>query len=167
MDIPENVDLGNLRDDGDTVDLPDGRKLRLRIEPDPHATINDFDCYGKCSTVHDYIRDGKQPRPDGFDGNAEKIQVDRGLWVWWQPSSDGPKRGTPEFDKDRRQIRDLLELGFCVVGVELLDVSADHYGRGVVRDAAYLGAVEPYPDKDYLLSVVTDLVTELDTNQQS
>ena len=41
--------IGELSSDGDTIEIDETRKLRLRIEVDPDASVNDSDCYGKVS----------------------------------------------------------------------------------------------------------------------
>ncbi len=35
--------LATLTDDGDTIELDDTRRLVLHVEPDPDASINDYD----------------------------------------------------------------------------------------------------------------------------
>lgn len=37
------IDVSGLRDDGDTVTMPDGRMLRLKVTGDDFASINDYD----------------------------------------------------------------------------------------------------------------------------
>lgn len=152
--------LEELTDDGDTFELSDGRTLRLRIEPDAGTTINDFDCYGKMSKyAFDYVHDAHAPRPDGFNGNAEKIQVDRGYWVWWQPPDDIP-RSSEQFSEFRRMVRDLLEIGFYQVGLELLD-GTDAYGRPIVVKQEWLGGVDSI-EEDHLADILSDMLAELD-----
>ena len=151
------IDLTDLTDDGDTVDLDDGRTLRLRVEFDQDTTINDFDCYGKTERYcHDYWREGRTLRPDDFTGNAEKIQVDRGLWIWWEPPADGPKRGTPEFRQFRGTVTDLVSYGFVLVGLELCE-GTDAYNRPVVVDVTWLGGVE----RSGVTDTLPDLMSEL------
>src|SRR5690606_2451220 len=82
-----------------TVDLDDGRALRLKVEPDDWPTLDLLeDCYGTLTAAEAYRGDRDyhryptswvysghdRPRPDGFDGNAEKLHV-RGDGYWWQP----------------------------------------------------------------------------------
>lgn len=93
QDIAEQLD-----DDGATVDLPDGRTVRFRVEADPDTSIRDFDGDGTFSQYsYDYSDDAGKVRPAGMDGNAEKIQIDRGAFVWWQPPAD-IKRSDLSFD---------------------------------------------------------------------
>ena len=154
------IDLADLTADGDTVDLADGRTLRLRIETDMDTTINDSDTYGKSERYcHDYWRDGRTLRPDDFTGNAEKVQVDRGDWIWWEPPADGPKRGTPEFRKFRSLVADLLSRGFYVVTLELC-AGIDAYNWRIVVDVASLGGVDSV-DGENLAFVLPDLLSEL------
>ena len=155
------VPLEDLTDDGDEVETSSGT-LRLRVEPDEIGfdTWSD-DCYGRVEYVDDRPRHyvGQYPaRPDGFDGNAEKIHVRDGAY-WWQPPAD-IVRGTDVFTRQRRLVRDLLDYGFSSVGLELLK-GTDAYGRPIVTNAAWLGGVEPNADADYLAEVVRDLASEL------
>lgn len=163
--VLDDVDLSELSDDGDVIDLEGGRKLRLRVEADdmPSMPLQDHgDCWGKTSQyVYDYRNGRSEPRPEGFNGNAEKIQVGRGEWAWWQPPDD-VKRGTPEFRKLRDSVRDLCEFGFRSVGLELLE-GEDAYYRPIVRDAEWLGGIEPFPDDAYRREVMGDLWAELKT----
>ena len=88
---------------------------------------------------------GYYPRPDGFDGNAEKLSYGNGDCVWWQPHSDGPKRGTPEFEQERKHVRDLLEFGMCGFILELLE-GKDAYRQPIVTKVASLWGIEPFPE---------------------
>lgn len=152
--------LAQLADDGDVLKLDDGRMLRLRIEVDQDFSINDYDGDGKTEQhAHSYSEDRPQ-RPAGFTGNAEKIQVDRGYWMWWEPPADGPKRGTPEFIAERARVRDLLECGFKGVVLELC-VGIDAYGRPIVVGSESLWAIDSL-DNGYLAEVVSELAEEID-----
>lgn len=149
-----------LTDDGSTFELPDGRTLRLTITPDDIDPFAEHDCYGRVAPVRpDRHTVYAATRPDGFDGNAEK------LWsrdaYWWQPPTDAPRRDDPAFGKLRALVRDVLNYGMCVVTVELLD-GADAYGRPIVRDVASLGAVEPMLSSEYLAEILADLLSWLD-----
>ena len=157
--------LANLTDDGDTYDLDNRRTLRLRIEPDD-APVSDLmgDSFGKFDGPYDYIRHGKRERPSSFTGNAEKLQVDRGGWVWWEPPADGPKRGTDAFRNMRQHIRDLWECGYSVVIVELLDDDTDAYGQPIVREVASLGGCDitwSRESREYLREIVGELLDEI------
>jgi hypothetical protein len=154
--------------------LPDGRILRLRIEPDEQDPIHSFGegwVYGRAQWVErqETYADGpeasrwKFPRPDGFDGNAEILMRHARAALWWQPYvEDGDvRRGTPAFAEYRQQVYDLFEFGFNQIGVELLD-GTDAYGRPIVTRCAWLAGVDPFPDRDYVRSIVVDLLSEED-----
>lgn len=158
--------LADLTQDGDTIEMGDGRTLRLRIEQD-ECQVSDLwpdDCYGAVAYAENSpsgYRDYPRDRPEGFDGNAEKLHVGRGYdaW-WWQPPAD-IRRGTDTFTMQRRLVSDLLEYGFYSVGIELLD-GTDAYRRPIVANAAWLGGIEPNPSASYLAEVISDLVAELE-----
>ena len=133
--------------------------LRLKIEADQDASINDFDCYGKVNTdrlrTNDY---GYQMRPDGFTGNAERLYYGNdGPW-WWEPPTD-VKRSDPGFRAFRDTVRELLAFGFKGVILELCE-GDDAYGRAIVRNTASLWGCDSL-ENGYLLEVVGELVTEL------
>lgn len=158
------LDLSDLMHDGDTLELGDGVMLRLRVEPDDIDPFENADCYGKIAPVE---RDryngynGEKDRPDGFDGNAEKLHVPgNGGAVWWQPHPESPKRGTDEFKRERKNILDLLEYGCCGFVLELCD-GEDAYHRPIVRHVASLWGIEPFPG-DYAHEVVRDLYAEIE-----
>lgn len=125
-----------------TVDLDDGRTLRLHVDVDDWPVLDllgdGFGVFAWARQNHDGYR---AERPSDFDGNAEILQRDYPHVMWWQPPADGPKRGTPEFAHMRRHLMSLLEEGFYVVRVEMLD-GTDHYGAPIVRDAEVLGGVD-------------------------
>jgi hypothetical protein len=148
------IDLDSLTDDGDVIDLPDGRKLRLRVEHDDINPFNEYETYGKIETG---VRTGftDDGRPDGFDGNSERLMHQ----CWWQPPTDGPKRGTEEFAKFRRLVLDLINYGMHWVALEVLD-SEDAYGRPIVVSVASLGGIDSLED-GYLAEVVKELGDEL------
>lgn len=156
---PEQI--AELADDGDVLKLDDGRMLRLRLAVDEDTSINDFDGFGKTEQYsHRYIyEEGRAQRPSNFTGNSEKVQISRGDWIWWEPPTNGPKRGTPEFVEFRQQVRDLLECGFYVVTLELCD-GTDAYGRPIVVDMTSLGGVDDVSSK-YLPEVVADIAWEI------
>lgn len=148
-----------LTDDGKTYALPDGRTLRLTITPDDIDPFAEHDAYGRVAPVKpDRHTVYPATRPDGFDGNAEK------LWsrsqYWWQPPTDAPRRDDPAFSALRALVCDVLNYGMCVVSVELLD-GTDAYSRPIVRDVASLAGVEPMPSSEDLAGFVADLLSEL------
>jgi hypothetical protein len=145
------ADLTALTDHGDTVELEDGRTLRLLIRPDEYNNPFDvYDCYGKVAPLDRHNRQ----RPDGFDGNAEKLTIFNDV-IWWQPPADAPQRGTEEFAKFRSLIIDLASWGAKVVTLEILD-GIDAYGRPIVVAVANLAGIDSLED-GYLAQVVSEL----------
>jgi hypothetical protein len=154
----QRKELADLYNDGDTVELGDGRELRLRIEPDDINPFDEFDTYGKIAwsgRVNDY---GYEQRPAGFDGNAERITIlnDR---VWWQPPAD-VKRSDPHFRELRALVSDLASFGCVGVSLELLE-GEDAYGRPIVRRVASLWGIDSLAN-GYLAEVVSELAAELE-----
>lgn len=140
-----------------------GVTWRVRIHADdtsPHDHINDADCWGTVSKyAHDYHREGRTPRPGGFDGRACKIQVDRGYWIWWQPPSDVTD---PDDVKNLRdEVQRLFEEGFLGVTLERIETlrdSRDREHQVVVADAGLWGIDSL--DNDYLFGVLEQLILE-------
>jgi hypothetical protein len=165
----ESLDLSHLEDDGDTVKLDDGRTLRLRIEVDQDTNVMEEEFFGEfawCDRLdrrhmNDYGTPA--PRPDGFDGNAEKLSTSHGDRYWWQPPRGDyemtAKRGSDEFNSFRQLVMDLVEWGYKGVVLELCD-GADAYGRPVVSAVASLWGIDSLED-GYLAEVVKDLAAEL------
>jgi hypothetical protein len=153
------LDLSTLEDDGDTLTLDDGRVLRLKIEVDQDASINDFDCYGRVNMERIRRNDyGHEMRPDGFTGNAEKLWYGNdGPW-WWEPPVD-VKRSDPVFKSLRDNVRELLEFGFKGVILELLQ-GEDAYHRPIVVESASLWGIDSL-DNGYIHEVVSELADEL------
>jgi len=157
------LDLGALQHDGDTLELRDGRTLRLRIEPDDTNYMDDPDeFYGTVAWVErDRDTGYDKTRPAGFGGTARKLLANRhGDRVWWQPPTDGPTPGTPEFDKMSEHLQALLEFGYVGVILEVLD-GTDAYNRPIVTKAQSLWRIESDYDPEYLAEVVRDLANEL------
>jgi hypothetical protein len=157
--MSNTIDLSALVQDRDFIELDDGRCLRLRIEPDDLNPFEDFDCYGKLAQGRRHEDTGREIRPDGFDGNAEKLSMRSG-GIWWQPPSDGPKRGTDDFAELRRLVLDLDEFGMVSVKLEILD-GKDAYGQPIVVNFASMGGIEPYPG-EYLAEIISELAAELE-----
>lgn len=150
MEPDMTIDVDRLRDSEDVVELDDGSRVVLTIIPDEVAGLEDWaDCYGTIeqSRTTDY---GTR-RPDGFSGNAEIIDRDRWGATWWEPPTDGPKRGTSEFAAMRRNLMDIREYGFS--GYVLTWVGAD--GREI--DGESLWGIEPFPSDNYRREIVTEL----------
>ena len=146
-----------LSSDGDTITLDDGRILRLRIEPDEWQDISDFgDCYGMAAwTEKDRCTGRDKPRPQGYDGRAQKLRLHHGNKLWWQPPAD-----IEDVSALRRLVLDILEYGMSVYRLELCE-GFDAYGRPIVQDFATLGCVEPFADGDYAQEIVEDLTDQL------
>jgi hypothetical protein len=149
------IDIEALTSDGDVIDLPDGRKLRLRVEHDDQDPFGEYETYGKveAGVRNDYTNDG---RPSGFDGNSEKLAQK----VWWQPPAGAPQRGTEEFRRFRSLVIDLLNYGMHGVTLEVLD-GKDAYRRPIVVQVANLGGIDSLED-GYLADVVKELAEELE-----
>lgn len=150
-----------LVDDGDTWELEDGRMLRLRIVPDEGMNpFDEYEIYGKVVPV-EYNRSRERAnRPDGFDGNAEKLwPPQNGDQIWWQPPPD-IKRTDPGFNKLREMVMDLAAFGMCAFMLELCD-GTDAYGRSIVVNVASLGGVEPFPTDEYKREIVSELLSEV------
>lgn len=149
------ADLASLTDDGDTIELADGRVLRLKVEPDPHPSIMDEQGEGVwCGRIEwDNGREnayGWRMRPDGFTGRAEVIERDWHARLWWEVPAD-IVIGSDTHHNLRQSILDLYRYGYCQVGLVL---ECEHGGE---LDSAWVGGCDNfYPE------LVTDLVTELD-----
>lgn len=158
--------VAELRHDKDTAELPDGRILRLVIESDDMDPFAEYgaDCYGRIEWADDPRLRGEygySVRPDGMDGNAERLHTGRDAY-WWQPPADGPKRGTDEFEMARQLVRDLLEYGMSVAIVEVCQ-GEDAYGRPIVVGSSALGGIEPASaiDPAILRDVVEDAIANV------
>jgi hypothetical protein len=149
--------IAELRQDGDTLDLEDGRTLRLRLEPDQDASINDYESDGKVEWTRG--NDYGPVRPDDFTGRARILNKDHGYSLWWEPYHELTEE---QIRSEEYRIRMLVEYGFQVVVLELCE-GTDAYGHLVVKEVACLGGVEWDADNNgYLDSVVSDLLAELD-----
>jgi hypothetical protein len=155
------LDLSTLREDGDTLTLDDGRVLKLKIEVDQDASINDSpDCYGK---INDEVlrrnEMGYYARPKNFTGNAEQLRYGNyGPW-WWEPPVD-VKRTDPNFKALRDNVRELLAFGFNGVILQLCE-GKDYYGKLVVVNDASLWGIDSL-DNGYIHEVVRELASELE-----
>lgn len=133
--------------------------IRCRVEPDYDSSVNDApDCYG---TIGDSRRDhdtGREQRPEGFTGNAEKLWYGNyGPW-WWEPPKD-VKRSDPNFSEFRDTVRELLAFGFVGVVIELC-LGCDHYGHPIVIDSESLWSIDSRDDK-YIREVSGELIEEV------
>jgi len=153
------MELDKLRTDGDTIDLNDGRVLRLRIEVDQDSTVEDApDYYGLVGWSTTDRDTGHQRRPSNMNGSAEILRRDHRAHLWWQPPADVEQDSRSEL---RNLVADLCEYGFKGVVLELCE-GEDHYGAPIVRDSASLWGIDSLED-GYLLTVVGELWGELNT----
>ena len=150
------ADLTALTDDGDTVELEDGRIARLLVTHDEINPFDEYECYGQVASVARWHQD--QQRPSGFNGNAEKLTIFNDV-IWWQPPADAPQRGTDDFAKLRSLVIDLASFGMKSVALEILD-GTDAYRRPIVVDVASLGGIDSLED-GYLAEVVSQLAAEV------
>lgn len=151
-------DLSGLQDDGDTLDLGDGRTLRLRIEPDFIDPFVEYETYGKVQVADNRSGGRYATRPKGFDGNSEKLHIGNNGPFWWQPPDD-VKRTDDGFRKLRSLVIDLLERGMYVVLLEVLQ-GTDAYRRPIVVSVASLGGIDSLHN-GYLAEVLGDLYAEV------
>ena len=168
-----SAELEQLTDDGDTVELENGAELRLRIVPDDtyFGSLSDHgDCYGRTAWTRD--SDYGPVRPADFDGTAEIMFRDHRSTLWWQPYDPTDIPGYREqgnrcegFRKYRQLVRDILEFGFYVVGLEFREQLTDSRGavHRVELETAWLGGIEPDPERAYVRELVTDLARELES----
>lgn len=161
-----------------SVNLPDGRLLRLIETPDHDTRINDFECYGRVEQCFTDRSTGlTTERPKGFDGMAEKVWDCSGVAYWWQPTPRlwgiEPADWLANTDlrrQSRQEVIDLLSFGFKVITLELCD-GTDFYNRPIVTAAVSLGGVECMvslrePDataigSSQLADIANDLASEL------
>jgi hypothetical protein len=133
-----------LTEDGDRVELDDGRRVVLVIEPDQDTSIFDEQGEGVWCGRLEWVayRDGRDtPRPTGFDGRARKLHTRDGF-VWWQVPADVPQESIRGMGQ---QIIYLIEYGYLVVGLKVWE-RCDHAEWHEV-DATYRGGVDAfYPE---------------------
>ena len=154
-----DLDLSTLMENGDTLTLEDGRVLRLKIEPDYDASINDFDCYGQVwenSLPRNEM--GYYTRPSTFTGNAEKLSWGNdGPW-WWEPPTD-VSRSDEMFRSLRDSVIQLLAYGFSGVMLELCKGN-DYYGKLIVVNSVSLWGVDDATG-GAIVDILADLADEL------
>ena len=144
--------------DGESVEVGD-YLIRCRVGVDQDSSVDDSpDCYG---TIADSRRDrntGRERRPEGFTGNAEKLWCGNyGPW-WWEPPK-AVKRSDPGFKEFRDTVRELLAFGFVGVVVELC-LDCDHYGHPIVIDSESLWAIDSRDDT-YIRETSSELIEEM------
>lgn len=106
------------------------------------------------------INTGREIRPAGFTGNAEKLHYGQRAYypIWWEPPKD-IKRSDPTFSKFRQIVQDLLDFGYKGVILEVLE-GKDAYRRDIVTKSASLWGIDSL-ENGYLLEVVAELAAEL------
>lgn len=106
-----------LRWDGNTVELPNGETLTLRVEGDPDHSVMDEDesFIGKLAWVERDDCYYHAPRPAGFDGGAMILRGRNFDAMWWQPPAELAREHIGQF---RDWVVERLEDGYCIVGVE-------------------------------------------------
>jgi hypothetical protein len=151
------LDLSSLTDDGDTLELDDGRMLRLKIECDEDASINDYDADGKV----EWTRSNSfgSVRPAEFSGRARKIDVDYPYSLWWEPWEGATDE---QIRESIPRIVDLVRFGFKGVILELLQ-GEDAYHRPIVVESASLWGIDSL-DNGYIHEVVSELADELEVS---
>lgn len=108
----------------------DGRTFRLKLGPCEYGSIMDEQGEGvwcgrlEWSASNDY---GKV-RPEGFDGNAEVLDTDRNMSLWWQPMEDC-KPNTEVRAQVRKQIVANLTEGYYEVEVVDEDGRTEYAGN--------------------------------------
>jgi hypothetical protein len=152
-------------EDGETVELLNGKKLRLKVSPDYYTDLNDFDYLGRVEwskynkyNKTSYIFD-KHPRPDGFDGNAEILKKDGGSNLWWQPPQD-VARESDQLRAVRKTALSVIEYGYLEYKLELLD-GLDAYKRPIVIKVSVLSGIEPFIDESTKEDIMQELLWEL------
>lgn len=137
--------------------MVEGYALRLYVKQDEHTSVMEDEFYGK----FEWARGGGSGtlRPKDFDGNAEKLNVNRGDSLWWQPP-DEVKRSDEGFVKFKANVLNLLEYGFSGVVLELLH-GEDAYNNPIVVQVASLWGIDSL-ENGYLKEVVHELVEELE-----
>lgn len=139
-----------------TVALDDGSELRVKMEPDYDTSLeSDGDWFGKVQSA-----DYGDKRPEGFDGNAEKMRA-RNCAVWWQPPKD-VQRGTESFKRLRDRVAGyyLEEWSYCGLVVERT-VHHPTDSRFTREVEASLWCIEDDADRDYLRDTLADLFREV------
>lgn len=150
------LDFSSLTDDGDTLELDDGRVLRLKIEVDQDASINDFD-YGKAEWTRS--NNFGSVRPAEFSGRARKIDVDSPYSLWWEPWEGATDE---QIHESIPRIVDLVRFGFKGVILELWSTCDHCNAKSLVKDASLWGIDSL--DNGYIHDVVTELAGEINAS---
>lgn len=151
------LDVHTLTTDGDTLAVTDTLELRLIVEHDPDADVfDDGDHFGALAYVRTNRCTGQdEPRPDGFDGRARKINYgNNDGTVWWQPPAD--VTDPDDLESIRSWLWDRLTYGYLVVGLELCDAETDAAGQHYVHAQHWIGGVD-----EFYSDLVRDLADEI------
>lgn len=149
-----------IRDIRRRFELADGRALVLRIFPDEDASINDYEGDGEVRWTRG--NDYGPVRPDTFSGAARIIKTERHASLWWEPPTKeivGPEGlSAEEMAATEARVRRLVEEGFLLVRLELMETVTDSLGNGhsvVLADRVLGGVDEMYPD------IIGEMVSEM------
>ena len=111
-------ELGSNR--SSTVLMSNGDRLVFEITDDPFAYVqDDEDWIGRIAECSPKGWFGwRDPRPDGFDGGARKVDAHQVGCFWWQPPAD--IIGDPELlGSLRSELIDILMFGYSIISVSL------------------------------------------------
>lgn len=148
-----------LTSDGDTAEI-DGHVYRMVITPDPHASINDYECYGRYDWGTTNRYSGKSVPPHDFDlDRTERLTILNDV-MWWERPEDFASMPAESQSDLRWSVSQLVSFGFHVIAVERLD-GFDHYGRPIVVDMDSLCGVDTL-DADYIGDIAIDLIHGLE-----
>jgi len=143
-----------LRSDGDTLELEDGRVLRLRVTADDWTLDQDGDWFGRVGWWT------KDERPDWCDGSAEILDRDGATRLWWMPPTDAKSDDVLKRNL-RAEIKEILAYGYSTYTLEVCE-GRDAYGQLIVRDSESIGGVAPLWDGSDVDDLVDNLRRELD-----
>lgn len=135
------------------ADLPDGGRVRAKVESDHDSSLNDGDWFGQIVYPDRYSR----TRPEGCDGAARKIET-RGGTVWWQPARDVLSDPVALASLERRVRGYYLEhWSYCGIVVETESPPCPHCGERKSETASLWG-IEDDAGREYFAEVVGDLM---------
>ena len=144
--------LDKLQSDGDSMEIGNGRTLKLVFTAD-ETHFDDISEWGEVYGRTQWTRDGDYGavRPSDFTGAAEILRHDHNYSLWWEPYDlkglTGGREGQA-FRDYRTMVSEIMEWGFCVMGLKLYEEVADSRGgtHRVEVASAYVGGIEPMCD---------------------
>jgi hypothetical protein len=160
---PSDEQLDKLRHDLDSIDVNDfGVTLVLRFEPDDTGILDEQGEGMWCGRIEwsprgsvDYVGQRSPGRPRDFDGGAEILTSDHRSALWWDVPADLRKPDMAESkSKTRQLILDILEYGYCYMSLRL-------YRDGDEIGHEGIGAIEPFPDREYVQEWVRELADQI------